>query len=621
MTMSQQVDETAPEAWAAGREDCATCLRRTVERQRLSLATSTHWLAHFALASAWEGSTELPDSPNIALCRALPDCASLACEAPFRRDPRSTETLTTDISEVFLAMTLNDPAWLGSLCSAALCRAGQSAHVPAATDPRLGPAAIHAAIVANNLLRAGWRGLDASPSVKFDDALAASEPSLKSLEILVHPAESVGQDSTQGGGVELVLVPRTAQVQHPGGLDLLAIELLDMGLARIAEFESIVAHSRQRQARSDSLARWPWWKRLLKWLGLWSERKKAVIGSQRPVFRLPPELQTARQRFSACNLLLQAEHGFSGIPLEDPVRAVVFLKELRRSPDSDLVLPRICRGLVAARSGSDFLWLARVGTRLLDDDGDNAGAAVSSMLLADLVASVRGPEMDGTLENLPLWAMLAAEGDEKESDGGPQWIFRLCCRAAALQENTSDKSRFKHLTVDRTMSATRTFWGGPPLVEPSWQRFLLRCLELFLRLDSHHDPLPSGAGCGLRRLATLALRIREALEQQGENASQELLQLIERIWSLPRFPYWSRNSDVAIQSPASPVSTFDLYFLQQFSSGRLGKFSPTTPSGSSGGSREQPGLGRKAVSRASGGGLSAGAAIAIPTGKKKKKKR
>jgi hypothetical protein len=620
MTMSQQEDEAAREAWAAGREDCATCMRRSVERQRLSLVTSTHWLAQFALASEREGFRELPDSPDIALCRAVPDCAGLACEAPFRRDPRSTDTLTADVSEAFLAMALNNPAWLGSLCSAALRRAGQSAHVPAATDPCLGPAAIHAAIVANNLLRAGWRGLDAPPSVRFDDALAASEPSLKSLELLVHPNESDGRGTAEGSGAERVFVPRSSRVQFPGGLDLLAIELLGMGLSQVAEFESAAAQSNRRQARAVAPVRLAWWKRLLKWLGLWPDRKTVQNGPARPVFQLSAESQAAWRRFACCDLLLQSRQGFAGTPLEDPARAALFLKNLRRNPDCDLVLPRICRGLVAARSGSDFLWLARVGARLLDDDGDNAGAAVSSMLLADLVASVRGAAMDGTLENSPLWAMLAAEGVEEEPEGGPRWIFRLCSRAAALQDSTSDTSRFKQLTLDRTLSAIRTFWAGPPRVAPSWQRFLLRCLELFLRFDSPHGPLPSGAGCGLARLATQALRIREALEQQGESASPELLQLIDRIWSLPRFPYWSRNTNVAIQSPVSPVGTFDLYFLQRFSAGRLAISSPPSPFGPSGGSPGHSGLGRTAAPKTGGGGAGAGAAVAVPTGKKKKKR-
>ncbi len=630
MTARQQIDETARKAREEGRRDCATCLRRTVERQRLSLATSTHWLALYALAQAVEGLAELPDSLDIASCRAVPDCDGLGCEAPFRRDPRSRQTLTTDVAEVFLSSVAGDPYWLASLYSGAIQLATQTVHVPARTDPRLGPAAIHAAVVANNLLRAGWPGLDAPPSVNDTDTQTASEPSLQSLEILVFPPDPDAVKPSDGTGDARIIYPRTARVQYPGGVDLLTIHLLNQGLDRLMEVEGVEGQLKRRLIKAVTPIRLVWWKRLLRRLGLWPDPDAAtrLPTSGRPVFQLPAEAQATKQRLARCDLLRQAESGFAGTPLDDIARAALLLKNLRRSPDADLVLPRLCRGLVAARSGAGIIWLATLGARLLDDDPDSAGAEVSSLLLAELIASVRGPAMDGTLENSALWGLLAAETPGDEPAGGPRWIFRLCCRAAALQENAPDASRFEQLLVDRVLSAATAFWGGPPLVTSAWQRLLLRCLELFLCFDSPQDPLPSG--CGLARLSAHALRVREALEQQGENASPELLELVERVWALPRFPYWSRKADAVVQSLPSPKSTFDIFFFQHLASGRgpdyLGSAakSSTDPGLSdlraSGGApvRSGPtGTGTSGSGRGSSGG---GAAIAIPTGKKKKKR-
>jgi len=445
---------------------CSTCWQLTWQAQRPSLQASSRWLAAAATASG--DPPGLDPGFSLVLCSSVPACDALACEAPVRRDFSLRQKSTALVQQAFLAAGCGDPLLQKELLAGALAGCGGKVHWPEHVSPVLGPLAVHAAIVANNLL-CNHKSVAASPpGVVPNDLTGACADSFASIESLIFPPADPNSIGKSASSKDIKSEERSGTVRVNSeedawiltASDLLVLEFLNHGLARLTGF----AAQYQSAPVKNSIAPPPQWAKVCGLVGSAMLLASLPLGAllwegffilalpgaflagfgwfnfRSREFTLPPDdrfswandlrsVCTANgygalsARFSACSILDHADHHFSGSLLADPARAAKMLKRLDPMPDAELVMPRLIRSLVQAVPASadsgdcpQVLWLAALGGHLLDDDGDSTGAAILSSLLLELLTrfgssdlkAMGGPSM--VAENSPLWMILATRG-------------------------------------------------------------------------------------------------------------------------------------------------------------------------------------------------------------------
>jgi len=554
---------------ATDRQSCANCWRQTAELQHASLLATASWLARVSQTPPEEPAVSENDFPELKLCRAVPDCNGLQCEAPVRRDPAIRSTATARLSDLFIPAVTFDSRVHQTLLAESLRHALQTAHIPEGTPPQLGPVSVHALLVANNIASRVRPNAEHAPGVIQGSVSLASEPSITSMEQLLHPSLPFSTPQQEAETPPPIpngwTWPRTSRLLTPSGTDLLAVEFLRSALDRLKREKLEPVQALPSQQRKRWLG---WWAKILQWIALRFTKPKAHRNKRnglRDVLQLNADDLTLCKRFDDCDLMSAARNGFYNTPLSQPERAALFLKNLRAAPDADLVLPRLCQSLVAAHLNSgSTAWFASLCANLLDNDPSNFGGDVASFLLLEFISQARGENGRNDMETSPLWAVLSGSSfaeDEQVALDAVDVITRLCRRASALQSNERASTRPERKTVGRMQQVVSLLWAHPPLASKEWQRLLLRCLEQFLAADTFQEQIPSGTGCRVSTLATIALQISNALAQQDGETDLPLKELATRVCAHPLFPFWNRETPETSQNEATLPSTWDAFIF------------------------------------------------------------
>ncbi|HEV7405523.1 MAG TPA: hypothetical protein VGO11_21440 [Chthoniobacteraceae bacterium] len=565
----------SPDAGVVAPAGCAACRTATAKVQRVSLEAAGTWLSRAAdLGGNGRAQAWLFAVPSISLCRALPDCEGLRCEAPIRRGtsvagvskdgswfqpaPASATDVATGTSIVQRhvgAATLWAPAPPASLRAAVARHFVTRVAIDEAHPPRCGEATISALLVANNLIsyfKPGPRCVSVVPASPKSGAplTAATEPSLALL----------GQ----------WLAADSEEPLNSG--DLAAIHLLVTALDAAADAE-------RRVPRSVPAAPPP----PRGCLGIFLPAK-APPAAPKP--RLaedphPPATAELRRRLAAHDLLGRAGELFAGTPAEEPPQAAAVLRRLAASEEGYLALALIAREAAgAAGEGRSGERLAEVGRALLDNDAAGSGLHVSTWLLAELLSTFPHPKPPRAEDAPPvaarggakhrgaeseLWPILCGPIEAGDQARFPRWIADLLRSAAALAAERRPSSRAEGLLFVRIRNAGEALLGGEMLADPWFHLFFVRTFAALAEenLDGFH--LPNCGSVGARELCARLEQILGAYEESDQDSLRLTVRAeAEAAMKLPGFARtfraaeWRRQEQIEAYQE-SKADVFDKY--------------------------------------------------------------
>ncbi|MGA2138722.1 MAG: hypothetical protein ABSH14_07670, partial [Verrucomicrobiia bacterium] len=445
------------------------------------------------------------------------------------------------------------PGLHAELLTGALQWATQHAHVSPQTELTLGPAAIHAAIIANNLISLANPARSDCPGVKPKDLDGATTPSLEALEELLRGGYATSEESEASMEklAQRLDASRTAPAVTAG--DLIAIHLLNDGLARACGYVAAYQEPPQRtgvqrdQVKGAAIgvvalaclviggvAKQPLLLLggltiLAVALAIW-RGQKVMIQSESPAWvrqlraaAAESEHQELRDQFRRCDLLAGAAQGLAGTTAEDPSIGAHLLQQVHARPGGALALKPLAHQLRLAANEANVLRLARLGEELVAEDRDGRGAELASLLLIELLLIYPAPNEDS-----PLWSLLAKE--EPNGSSVPRFFVALLRRAAALRRARRCWRAREVLVADRCAAAARELLGRSPLANPHWHLFVVRCVRHLLEPGAAAVRLPAGSGCSLESLCERVEEIHAVYRKGAVEKSAETI--LEESWNV-----------------------------------------------------------------------------------------